>query len=121
MAAMIEVAKANNLAPSPQKYHTNIRSITEFLIDNITNMGLDVFVSFSRRSSSRYLEINTERKEYIIRIADHPFSRGHFDFDIFVERPRRGSTHYLVFIDQFTKIVKKDRRFVAEKTKTRKI
>jgi hypothetical protein len=120
MAAMIEVSKTNNLA-APKKYHTNIRSITAFLIDKITNMGLDVVVSFSRRSSSRYLETNTERKKYIIRIADHPFFDGHFDFDIFVEKPRRGSRHYSVFIDQFTKIVKKDRRFAAEKAKNRKI
>jgi hypothetical protein len=83
-------------------------------------MGLDVVVSFSRRSSSRYLEINTGRKKYTVRIADHPFFDGHFNFDIFVGRPRRGSTHYLVFIDQFTKIVKKDRRFVALTAKNRK-
>lgn len=95
-------------AGKPQK--TSIRRITDYLIGRITEMGLDVIVSFSRYSKSRYLEVNMGRHGYVIRISDHPLRSGRFDFDVFTDRPRRGADHYLTFMDRFKKAVKKDRK-----------
>lgn len=91
---------------------TSIRGVTNQIISQITGMGLDVVVSFSRHSKSRYLEVHTARRRYIIRISDHPLKSGKFDFDVFTDRPRYGADHYSALLDRIRKAVKKDRRQV---------
>jgi hypothetical protein len=80
-----------------------IRGVTNHIISQITGMGLDVVVSFSRHSKSRYLEVHTGRRRYIIRVSDHPLKSGKFDFDVFTDRPRYGAMSYLTLISLIEK------------------
>ena len=94
----------------PKNTYT-IRDITNRVIDKITKLNIDVYVSFSavKQSKSRYLRVRVGGKKYVIRISDHPIHliRGkRFDFDIYVGIPRPGALHYKVFNNLFGKMVK---------------
>jgi hypothetical protein len=61
-----------NKRPRPPKtLKTSIRSITDYLITELSCMGLTVVVSRSRISKSRYLEVDVGKRWYTIRISDH--------------------------------------------------
>ncbi|GHV91198.1 hypothetical protein AGMMS50268_17010 [Spirochaetia bacterium] len=73
-------------------------------------MGLDVWVSFSKYSKSRYLEVWTRGRRYIIRISDHLLSKGRFDYDIYTDRRRYGANNYMEFLNMFREQMKDDRK-----------
>jgi hypothetical protein len=66
-------------------------------------MGFDVYVSYSSRSKSRYLDVMlSNEKKIIVRISDHPASRINrrkYKFDIHTEKRRRESLDYIEFLD----------------------
>jgi hypothetical protein len=95
-----------------QPLKMNIRRITTFIIDKITDMGFNVWIGFSKHSRSRYLDIHTGLRVYVVRISDHPLkkSRGRYDYDIYTDRPRRGAKSYTAFLESFGEQIKADRR-----------
>ncbi|MDR0474537.1 MAG: hypothetical protein LBH43_12795 [Treponema sp.] len=89
---------------------TTIKGITNHVVSKITDMGFNVYISFScrRYSKSRYLGVCVGDVKYIIRISDHPLPRRKkYNFDIFTDKPRLGAVHYKTFEDMFARIVKK--------------
>jgi hypothetical protein len=87
----------------PQTLKTNISKITRYVNERITQFGFDVFINYSRRSMSRYLDvvINPHLRLHV-RIADHPAGRWRrraYDFDIHTNTPRVGSVDYIEFIE----------------------
>jgi hypothetical protein len=97
-------------APAAQQtLKTDIRRITNHLIKAITGMGFDIYIAFSKHSVSRYLEVYTGLRIYIVRISDHPlYIQGRHDYDIYTDRPRRGANDYAAFLELFRKRVKAD-------------
>jgi hypothetical protein len=98
-----------------QTLRTNVKRITKYIIDKITDMGFDVYITFSHTSKSRYLEFHVGNwRSFIIRISDHPtFRQWKYDYDVFTEKPRRGSVNYLVLIQ-----ILEHRLFREKTTKT---
>jgi hypothetical protein len=98
---------AGNVPAAQQPLKTNIRRITNHLIKAITGMGFDIFIAFSRHSVSRYLEVYTGLRVYIVRISDHPlYIQGRYDYDIYTDRPRRGAKDYIAFLELFSERVR---------------
>jgi hypothetical protein len=95
--------------PPPPLLKTNIRKITAHIIGAITGMGLDVWVSFSKHSKSRYLEVWSRGRLYIIRISDHPLFKGRFDYDVYTDRRRYGANNYVEFLNLFREQIKADK------------
>ena len=92
--------------PRPRLMKTNISKIMKYVSDRIASLGYNVYISFSKKSSSRYLGVRlSKERKIIIRIADHPAERRHFKFDIHTSEPRPGSVDYLEFLDIFKQIV----------------
>jgi len=93
----------------PRILKTNIAKITKYVSDIIIEFGYDVFISFSNKSSSRYLEVRfSKERKIVIRIADHPAdkkNRWRYKFDIRTSEPRKGSVDYIEFLDAFKQIV----------------
>jgi hypothetical protein len=97
------------MEPGEQPLKTNIGRITKYLTKGITRMGYDIYISFSRHSKSRYLEVHTRKRVYIIRVSDHPlYLWWRYDYDIYTERPRRGAKNYMEFLGLFRERVKAD-------------
>jgi hypothetical protein len=100
---------AGKAPEAQQTLKTNIRRITNCLIKAITGMGFDICIAFSRHSMSRYLEVDTGLRVYIVRISDHPlFIPGRYDYDVYTDRPRRGAKNYAGFMELFRKRIKAD-------------
>jgi hypothetical protein len=99
-------------APAAQQpLKINIRRITNHLIKAITGMGFDIWITFSRHSQSRYLEVYTGLRMYIVRISDHPlYIQGRYDYDIYTDRPRRGAKNYVAFLELFRERIRADMR-----------
>jgi hypothetical protein len=99
-------------APAAQQpLKTNIRRITNHLIKAITGMGFDICIAFSRHSVSRYLEVHTGLRVYIVRISDHPlYMQGRYDYDVYTDRPRKGAKNYVAFLELFRERIKADMR-----------
>jgi hypothetical protein len=56
----------------PRIIKTNINKITQYVVKRITEIGYNVYISYSSRSCSRYLEIKlSEERKIIVRISDH--------------------------------------------------
>jgi len=95
----------------PRILKTNIAKITKYVSDRIIEYGYDVFISFSNKSSSRYLEVRfSKERKIVIRIADHPAdkaNRWRCQFDIHTSEPRKDSVDYIEFLDAFKQIVGK--------------
>jgi hypothetical protein len=73
-------------------------------------MGMDVVISRSRISKSRYLEIDAGKRLYIIRISDHALRQGgKYDFDIYTDTFREKSWNYLAFMSKFRAIIEAER------------
>jgi hypothetical protein len=92
----------------PRLLKTNIVRITKHVTKRITEIGLDVFVTYSATSKSRYLRVPIRKNNIIVRISDHPmerWSRWKYQFDIHTERRRRGSVDYIEFIDALKTII----------------
>ena len=93
----------------PRTLKTNINKITQHLTKRIAEIGYDVYISYSQKSRSRYLEIIlSEKRKVIARISDHPAERANrwrYKFDIFTSARRRGSVDYIEFLDAFKQVV----------------
>jgi len=91
---------------------TNINKITQYVTKRITEIGYDVYISYSDKSRSRYLEINlSKERKIIVRISNHPSARLYrrlYKFDIHTSARRKGSLDYVEFIDAFKQIVGKN-------------
>jgi len=99
--------------PRPRILKTNINRITKIVIERIVALSYDVYVSYSSKSRSRYLEIIlSEERKVIVRISDHPAdknNRWRYKFDIHTATQRGGSVDYIEFIDAFKQIVGENR------------
>ena len=99
--------------PRPRVLKININKITQYVIKRITEYGFNVYISYSERSRSRYLEIKlSEERKIIVRISDHIANRenrGRCSFDIHTSTQRRGSLDYVEFLDAFKQIVGESR------------
>ncbi len=84
----------------PKILKTNIARITKYVTEKINDMGVDVIVTQSHHTRSRYLDIQINRKNVIVRISDHPAAQGRkFTFDIHTDKKRKGSIDYIEFLD----------------------
>jgi len=93
----------------PIRIKTNINKITQYVAKCVTGLGYNVYVSYSNKSRSRYLEIVLSKEEkVIVRISDHVADkkkRWRFKFDIHTTERRRRSVDYIEFLDAFMQIV----------------
>ena len=93
----------------PRVLKTNINKITRHVAKRITEIGYNVYISHSKKSKSRYLEIKlSEERRIIVRISDHIADRANrwrHQFDIHTSTLRSGSLDYIEFIDAFKQIV----------------
>jgi len=89
---------------APETHKASIRNITRYLVGQITGMGMSVVVSRSRisKSQSQYLEVDTGKRQYKIRISDHALRhRKKHDFDIYTHTPYEKGMYYMDFIKAF--------------------
>jgi len=93
----------------PRVMKTNIKNITKYLVKRITDLGLDVYISCSNKSKSRYLDFYLRRGcKRTVRISDHPVdkaNRSKYAFDIHTTQRRRGSVDYIEFLDALNLII----------------
>ena len=95
------------IEPRPRVLKTNINKVTQHVAKRIAEFGYNVFISYSNKSESRYLEIEfSENNRVIVRISDHPADKTNwkFKFDIHVLNNRRGSIDYIEFLNSFRQI-----------------
>lgn len=106
------------LEPRPRIMKTNINKITRHVSKRITEIGYDVFISYSNKSQSRYLEIMvSEAHKIVIRISDHPAekkNRWRYRFDIYTNAFRPGAINYIEFFDAIKLIIGSKRQKTAE-------
>ena len=97
----------------PRVLKKNINKITQYVGERIVDFGYNVFLSYSHKSRSRYLEVVlAENSKFIVRISDHPadkYNRWGYKFDIHTTAPRRGSVDYIQFLDAFKQIIGQNR------------
>ena len=101
-------------APAPYAHSTfepleiqkaSIRNITNYLVSQISRMGMSVIVSKSRISKSHYLSVEAWNRRYTIRISDHALRHGKkHDFNIYTTTPYEKALHYLAFMGLFRKM-----------------
>jgi hypothetical protein len=95
--------------PRPRVLKTNINKITKHILQRVTQFGFDVYISYSSKSKSQYLEILlAENRKMIVRVSDHPTgkaNRWRYKFDIHTVDRRRSSVDYIEFLDAFKQIV----------------
>jgi len=95
--------------PRPRRLKTNIKKITVHISKRIVALGYNVYISYSNKSQSRYLEIKlSDERRLIVRISDHIADRANrwrYKFDIYTTTRRRGSVDYIEFIDAFKQII----------------
>jgi hypothetical protein len=93
----------------PRILKTNINKISQYVGKRVNEIGYNVFISYSHKSRSRYLEIEfTKERKLIVRISDHPSdstNRWRYKFDIHTNTQRKGSVDYIEFLDAFKQIV----------------
>jgi hypothetical protein len=93
----------------PRIMKTNLAKICKHVSDRITELGYNVYISFSNKSKSRYLEVRlSDERKIIARISDHPAdktNRWRYRFDIYTTTWRHGSVDYIEFLDAFKQIV----------------
>jgi hypothetical protein len=71
------------------KTSNHIRRLHKAVIRRIMSWGFDVYISYAKKSKSRYFEFHIARHRIRIRLSDH-ISRHirEFDYDIWVDKPR---------------------------------
>jgi len=106
--------------PRPRIMKTNIKNITKYIAQRITDQGFDVYISCSNKSKSRYLEFYLRKGcKRIVRISDHPADKANrwkYAFDIHTTQRRSGSIDYIEFIDALKLIVGKRHKAVSVKS-----
>jgi len=90
----------------PETTKDNIRNITNYLVKQVSGMGMTVVVSCSRVSKSRYLSVDAGMRPYTIRVSDHALKRNRkkHDFNVYTHIPYEKSYHYLAFLEEFREI-----------------
>lgn len=89
----------------PETIKASIRNIINYLVSQISGMGMSVIVSKSRISKSQYLSVEAWNRRYTIRISDHALRHGKkHDFNVYTTMPYEKALHYMVFIDLFRKM-----------------
>lgn len=91
----------------PETRKANIRTITNYLIAQISGLGMSVIVTRSglSKSQSQYLSVDAGRRRYVIRISDHALRRGKkHDFCIYTHTPYEKALYYLSFMEKFRKM-----------------
>ena len=95
--------------PKPRIYKTNIKKIAQYVSKRVNDFGYNVYISFSNKSHSRYLEVTPHKnRKIVVRISDHPAektNRWRYNFDIHTTEPRPGSLDYIEFLDTFKQVV----------------
>jgi hypothetical protein len=79
---------------------TSLKNIYQTLKKKITGWGYDIYVTDSRRTKSRYLEIPIGKgRKIIIRLSDHPSWRSwKYNYDVYSDEPRPGAFNYIELI-----------------------
>ena len=89
--------------PAPKN---NIRNITNYLISQISAMGMSVISTQSRISKSQYLDVDAGKRRFTIRISDHALRHGRkHDFDIYASVSYEKAWYYMDFIKAFRALV----------------
>ena len=82
--------------------NNNIRNIINYLINQISGMGMSVISTQSRISKSWYLEVDAGKRRFTIRISDHALRHGKkHDFDIYASTSYEKAWYYMDFIKAF--------------------
>ena len=90
MAKKWELTRASN----------QIRKLQKAVLRRITGWGFNVWVSYSKRTRSRYLEFRIARHEVRIRLSDHTSRKiQSFDYDIWVNSPRPNAFSYWEWVN----------------------
>jgi len=88
---------------------TNIKNITDYLVKQMADFGIEANVSCSKKSKSRYLEFSLRKGcKRIVRVSDHPaerVNRRKYAFDIHSRERRSGSVDYIEFIEAMKLII----------------
>jgi len=72
-----------------------IRRIQKAIISYITDRGYDIWVSYAKRTKSRYYEFFIAHHKLRIRLSDHISKKiQNFDYDIYVSKPRPNAFSY---------------------------
>jgi hypothetical protein len=79
----------------------SLKAIYRIVSQKITSWGFNVYVTDSRRTRSRYLDVPLPRdRKIIIRLSDHPSkTQWRFDYDIYTGGPRRNALNYMELIE----------------------
>jgi hypothetical protein len=78
-----------------KKTSNHIRRLHKAITSQIMNWGFDVWISYAKKTKSRYFEFYVGRHKIYIRLSDHiSFRSWKFDYDIWVDKPRRGAFSY---------------------------
>jgi hypothetical protein len=77
------------------KTSNHIRRLHKAIIRRIMTWGFYVWVSYARKTKSRYYEFFIARHRIRIRLSDHiSFTILEFDYDIWVDKPRPNAFSY---------------------------
>ena len=101
--------------------HTSnqIRAIHKAIVKRIMGWGFDVWISHAKKTKSRYFEFFVDGHRIDIRLSDHYSWKGQeFDYDIWVNEPRRHSYSYREWLDDVEKKIKAIREHENERRKT---
>jgi hypothetical protein len=91
----------------------SLKAIYRILSRKITSWGFNVYVTDSRRTRSRYLDVPLPGgRKIIIRLSDHPSkTQWRFDYDVYTDEPRRNALNYV----ELTAILEKRIKPVSKK------
>ena len=77
------------------KTSNHIRRLHKAIVKWILREGFDVWISYAKKTKSRYFEFYVGRHKIYIRLSDHTSKRSwEFDYDIWVNKPRPGAFSY---------------------------
>jgi hypothetical protein len=93
---------------SQKSQKANIGTITNYLVRQLSDMGMSVVVTRSRisKSNSRYLRVDAVRRQYTVRVSDHALRQGKVhDFYVYTHTPYEKALHYKAFLAKFREII----------------
>ena len=77
------------------KTSNHIRMLHKAITRQILKRGYNVWISYAKRTKSRYFEFFVGRHRIFIRLSDHISNRAQeYDYDIWVLKPRPGAFSY---------------------------
>ena len=76
-----------------------IRALHKAVIKKIMGMGYDVWISYAKKTRSRYYEFFVCGHSIKIRLSDHEsWKAREFDYDIYVSEPRKNAFGYAEWV-----------------------